>query len=248
MLFPTEFWKKNAYLPTIEDLLNLWSWPYFWPKVEDLTNPDPADGQDAQLSDDDQAKVDEMNRQKLIFTWFWNNYLPNFTKDSFFGPKIRSTKLLTETVTVAGKEYIPVTTNTEALALVSYENNLERWKTLFEKKSKDEDYNYNSDPDKSKIPKPLWSNEKSGQQEFGGWSDEGMKKWWQYRLHAKESRQHDEDTDQMVMICIRDLCASKITKNANAKKNNKKGKPATSAAQLLDSVDIFGEGDMFDEE
>jgi hypothetical protein len=248
-IFPTEFWKKHGYLPTVEELLKLWYWPYDWEEVEALTESDPADGKEAQLLDNDQAKVDEMNRQKLIFTWFWNNYLPNFTKDSFFGPKIRSKKLLNETVAVAGKEWVPVTTSTEALAIVSYENNLDRWQHLFEKKSNDEEYNYNNDPNKDDIPKPKWSNGKTGQQGFGGWSDEGQQKWKHYRDHARSCRKKDEDSDEKVMIYIRDLCASKIMNKATAKKDNKKGKTATSSdVNLFDSVDIFGEGSMFDYE
>ena len=68
-IFPTEFWKKHGYLPTVEELLKLWYWPYDWEEVEALTESDPADGKEAQLSDDVQAKVDEMNRQKLMFDY-----------------------------------------------------------------------------------------------------------------------------------------------------------------------------------
>ena len=217
------------------------------PEATEATEPKTPELKD--LSDDQlQAKVDEMERQKVIFTWFWNKYLPYFAKDSFFGEQNRSTKLLTDKVTVAGKEWMMVTSATEALALVVFENNRDRWLYLFDKKANHDDYDFNKDKN---VPKAKWTGSK-GQQVYGGWADEGMQKWQYHRKTIKAHREADAENGHLVMISIRDMCASKLLKNTSPKSGNSsvgsEENAAVNLASVLDQVDVFGDENIFDEE
>jgi hypothetical protein len=112
----------------------------------------------------------------------------------------------------SNKERVPP--STEAFALLVFENCYDKWKNTHEylqdpnnKDKKRPRYEKKKDPNSIKF-KGLYSDPNSGQAKFGGWSDEGLVRFYdlckQISDNRKENKEHIEAMDQLIVDKIKE--------------------------------------------
>ena len=118
---------------------------------------------------------EEHDRLMEVFVWYWEDYLPGFAGNTYWCKEIRRF----QSITLANfKNRLCVTISTEAMAVLMYENCLNKWVALF-------NWTEGGTVKNKKIPKkkrdPLsaqfrgvYSDGHSGQAKYGGWNDAGL--------------------------------------------------------------------------
>lgn len=186
-------------------------------------------------SDEDNQKQTEFLH--YVFRWYVCFYLPCFALNEMFGSKYHSwgpvSYLMFETDDGTKKERVPP--STEAWALLAYENCYEKWINTHEylndpsnKDKKRPRYEKKKDPNSIKFS-GLYSDPNSGQARFGGWTQDGLERFYALcsciHKNRKENKAHIQAIDQVIVDKI--LEEQEANGGEKAPKKAKKGaKPA----------------------
>jgi hypothetical protein len=152
------------------------------------------------------------------FMLYWEEYLPKqvgaqeWDKNTRYYVTISQAKRQDCSEAINAKLY-QVTPEDEAFLVLSIENGLQRWKEEFVKvqegkKSDDKDYN------------GIYTSTTSGQNQYGGWSEEGLEKFKTYVEKNIEARK-DPKTAKLEADCLNKLRVKWGIQSDNAVEHNK---------------------------
>ena len=168
--------------------------------IEVATRNLPPLGEDP--SPEDQNAYDEVMAIAILY---WDVLLPAVAGNAWWRWGIRSTTTISK-AQVGGDACI--TAGTEAMAVLCYENCLDKWNEIWELQKKDP---------KAKIPKKkndsesqkfrgLFSNPFAGQAKYGGWNRKGIARFKELRTLISEARgdeENCEEWEQKVLVAVR---------------------------------------------
>jgi hypothetical protein len=163
------------------------------------------------------------------FMEYWEQILPIMAGKHLWHKETKYYTTITEATNklCTTHEFALITPEHEAFAVLSIENHLQRWRTNHEKGVKDKDDSYNG----------IYTTTTSGQNQYGGWSAEGMEKYMEY-LEMNMAARKDASKAHVEQQCLNQLRKKyniqansfvehqrQITKRKNAAKRGRAEEP-----------------------
>ena len=196
---------------------------------------------------------EEHERLMGVFAWYWEHYLPAIAGNTYWSKAIRRTS----TMTLANfKNKHCITVTTEAMAVLIYENCAQKWVAIFNWKE-------GGNESKKKIPKKKddkdsaqfqgkWSDSYCGQDKYGGWHDDGLRRFLDILALVKEGRLREKapDLEKECLELVKIQTAVAESADAAKEKASKKRKrPAIDPPVVLElGDDSDGVGEFGDDE
>ena len=185
---------------------------YEWWESHNKTLPSFKD-----IADCFQRKLDTTDAENADSILFYCEYfLPKLTGNARdYSDKIRYFQTISEAKSGSNAEHFDITPETEAFGLVLFENYREKWLEIFKIKEKIKkkakakkhriavvskkksaahtesgkcEYYYTEDNEKLATK---YTDPSSGQKQFGGWTNDGIKKYSSYRIYQIKVRKKD---------------------------------------------------------
>ena len=133
-------------------------------------------------------KRDSRGPYAKAFQFMANQLLPLVAGTMYWG-KQKYHKLMSHGDTTVDCSVLPlVSVSDEGFTRFFYDNFFERWKCEFEINR----YRM-EDVDKDRLPPPLYTLPRSGNVQYGGWSDSGIQRFNELCLEVQEDRARDKD-------------------------------------------------------
>jgi hypothetical protein len=139
-----------------------------------------------------------VNEPKMV--WYWTTVLPKVVGSSAWGTSVYYYTTILEAKTQHESPKPLVTVSHEAMICVVWENNFEKWKTL---------YTWAQQPENKGKHQPNMNGKYTvsdqGQQEWGGWVSEGLDKYNDYKKKIRSARKDPEylATERRVLAQLR---------------------------------------------
>lgn len=182
------------------------------PTVEDMHKVvlRQLDVTDMQTPEENKTATDYMH---FLFEWYVRTYLPCFALKEFFGEKHHAMGTVSSLCMDGNDEKKRITASTEAFALVAYENCRQRWENLYDWSVQDGNQGkplprYYANKQETHPFKAKYSDSAMGKSEFGGWSKNGLRRYFTLAAEIQKNRNQNADHLQAMEQVIVD----KITK------------------------------------
>jgi len=163
---------------------------------------------------------------KELFIWYYDEYLPAVLPKEFWKEDIRYYKLLTDTITIAGKEKVLVTVTAEAFGLLMWDNCHDKWCNFcnFKDQHGEKAAIPTGKEDGAELHLAKWSDGKEGQVLYGGWKEEAYDRFEQIKKDIKAWRSADEQSGKLGQKLALKLMRVAHNKTGQTPADDKKGK------------------------
>ena len=150
----------------------------------------------------------------LCFELYWEEILPRAVGDKVWSDYVKYYTTISEGMR-SDRPHLPcVTVDDEAFAVICIQNQCSRW--IKEAESQMENLG-DANANKAKSTEGIFTSSKKGQNKFGGWSEEGLSQFKQYKEFNRDARLAQKEIskeERVEEICLRRLRDKKrITMN-----------------------------------
>ena len=208
--------------------------------------------------------LDSEEKQELA-VWYVDKFLPACTGNSIdFSPKIRYYETISDAKSDVKCLYPDMTPETEAFGIAVLESNYTKWPKLFDLEKNPELHGKKTAILKTKkedfVPKEgvryffldehpalqaKYTTPDSGQEKYGGWKDEGVRRWVKIRSAIKKARKSKAGRawEAKILEVLREINGITMPtheqqqKLAGKKTENEAKRPKISASELYDDSD-----------
>lgn len=181
-----------------------------------------------------------------MLLWWVDDYLGMFIGPTYWGPKIRHYKMLTDATYVShlNVQKVCVTITSEAFARLMYVNCRDKWINTFEYKKKNGEKAVipNTKVDKETVKyQGKWSDTMTGRVKGAGWNPACKKVFNAYISDISDTRSKDEAEGWIKHKLARNLVRERynITEDAPSKKRKRRKEQSMVAEVEEDEEDII---------